>query len=117
MEEGQVVLAVPCLIPSHRISEHKKNGSCFKPLSLGFILISILKINKTNINVSLSSPKAAVGRIPSSLQYIWGFPGGSDGKESACNVGHPGSIPGSGRSHGEENGYLLQYSCLENPMD
>ena len=45
------------------------------------------------------------------------FPGGSDGKESACNAGDPGSIPGSGRSPGEVNGYPLQYSCLENPMD
>ena len=48
---------------------------------------------------------------------MWGFPGGSDGKESACNAGDPGSIPGSGRSPGEVNGYPLQYSCLENPMD
>ena len=45
------------------------------------------------------------------------FPGGSDGKESACNTGDPDSIPGSGRSPGEENGNLLQYSCLENSMD
>ena len=44
-----------------------------------------------------------------------GFPGGSDGKESACNAGDPGSIPRSGRSSGEGNGYPLQYSCLENP--
>ena len=43
------------------------------------------------------------------------FPGGSDGKESACNVGDSGSIPGWGRSPGEENGYPLQYSCLEIP--
>ena len=46
-----------------------------------------------------------------------GFPGGSDGKESACNEGDPGSIPGSGRSPGEGNGNTLQYPCLENPMD
>ena len=46
-----------------------------------------------------------------------GFPGGSDGEESACNVGDQSSIPGSGRSLGEENGNPLQYSCLENPMD
>ena len=46
-----------------------------------------------------------------------GLPGGSDGKESACNVGDWGSIPGSGRSSEEENGNPLQYSCLENPMD
>ena len=38
-------------------------------------------------------------------------------KESACNAGDPGSIPGSERSSGEGNGSLLQYSCLENPMD
>ena len=46
-----------------------------------------------------------------------GFPGGSDGKESACNAGDLGSIPGSGRSPGEGNGNPLQYSCLENPME
>ena len=46
-----------------------------------------------------------------------GFPGGSDGKESACNAGDPDSIPGWGRSPGEENGYPLKYSCLENSTD
>ena len=46
-----------------------------------------------------------------------GFPGGSDGKASACNAGDPGSIPGWGRSPGEGNGYPLQYSCLEISMD
>ena len=46
-----------------------------------------------------------------------GFPGGSDSKESACNVEDPGSIPGLGRSPGEGNGNPLQYSCWENPMD
>ena len=49
--------------------------------------------------------------------YSLGFPGGSDSKESACIMGDPGSIPGLGRSPGEENGNLPQYSCLENPMD
>ena len=68
------------------------------------------------------------GTLKSLLQYhsskasvLWcsasfDFPGGSDGKVSACNVGDPGSIPGSGRSSGEGNGNPLQYSCLENPM-
>ena len=46
-----------------------------------------------------------------------GFPGGSDGKESACNAGDLGSIPGLGRSPGEGNGNPLQYSSLENSMD
>ena len=46
-----------------------------------------------------------------------GFPDGSDGKESACNVGDPGSISGLGRSLEKGHGNPLQYSCLENPMD
>ena len=41
----------------------------------------------------------------------------SDGKESACNAGDPGLIPGPGRSPGEGNGNPLQFSCLENPTD
>ena len=62
-------------------------------------------------------------RINTSVTYrgnlgvAWGFPGGSDSKESACNGGDPGLIPGLGRSPGEVNGNPLQYSCLENPMD
>ena len=46
-----------------------------------------------------------------------GFPSGSDSKESTCNAGDLDSIPGLGRSPGEQNGNLLRYSCLENPMD
>ena len=46
-----------------------------------------------------------------------GFPGGSDGKESACNVGDPGLILGSGKSPGEGNGNPLHFSCLENSTD
>ena len=56
-------------------------------------------------------------RIINLLKAGRGFPSGSMGKESACNAGDPGSIPGSGRSPGEGNGKPLQYSCLENPMD
>jgi len=53
------------------------------------------------------------------IQFIYGvgFPDASDGKQSACNVGDPGSIPGSGRSSGEGNDNSLKYSCLENPLD
>ena len=50
-------------------------------------------------------------------QTMVGFPGGSDGKASAYNVGDLGLIPGLGKSPGEGNGNLLQYSCLENSMD
>ena len=61
--------------------------------------------------------------IPLSLIYLClvqafsKYLGGSDGKESACNAGDPGSIPGLGRSSGEGNGYPLQYYGLENSMD
>ena len=54
-------------------------------------------------------------RLPTSV--FLGFPCSSAGKESACNAGDLGSIPGLGRSPGEGNGYPLQYSGLENPMD
>ena len=53
---------------------------------------------------------------PAPWRILW-FPRGSAGKESACNAGDPGSIPGLGRSPGEGNGNPLQDSCLENPMD
>ena len=49
------------------------------------------------------------------LYYYWGFPGGSDGKESSCNAGDLGSIPGLGRSPGGGHGNTLQYFCPENP--
>ena len=48
---------------------------------------------------------------------VFNCPHGSDGTESTCNVGDPGSIPGLERSPGEGNDNPLQYSCLENPMD
>ena len=51
------------------------------------------------------------------LLYLLGFPCGSAGKESACNAGDLGLIPGLGRSPGEGKGYPLQYSGLENSMD
>ena len=64
-------------------------------------------------------------KLPCAIQYVLlitymiyvQFPGGSDGKASACNAGDPGSIPESGSSPGEGNGNPLQHSCLENPMD
>ena len=55
--------------------------------------------------------------VHSFTQQFMGFPVGSDCKESACNAGDLGSIPGSGRSFEEGIGYPLQYSCLGNPMD
>ena len=51
------------------------------------------------------------------VNIFLGFPSSTDGKESACNAGDSGSIPGWGRSPGEWNGNPLQYSCLENSVD
>ena len=56
-----------------------------------------------------------MGQVPTPV--FMGFPGGSDGKESACNAGDLGSIPGLGISPGEGHGNPLQYSSLENSMD
>ena len=69
-----------------------------------------------------TSPVVQWLRIHLLMQSMWvwallGKPGGSDSKESACNAGDLGSIPGSGRSPGEGNGNPFQYSCLGNPMD
>ena len=54
-----------------------------------------------------------IGGAPDCL----GFPGSADGKESACNAGNLGLIPGLGRSPGEGHGNPFQYSCLEKSMD
>ena len=58
-----------------------------------------------------------VSQIQAVITFDLGFPGSPAGKESSCNAGDPGSIPGSGRSSGEGIGYPLQYSGLENFID
>ena len=69
-------------------------------------------------------PKKSPGQTTESREqvfgvtdYLRGCTGSSDGKKSVCNTRDLGSIPGLGRSPGEGNGYTLQYSYLENPMD
>ena len=59
----------------------------------------------------------SLGSIPGQGSTSLGFPGGSAGKESTCNVGDPGLISALGRFPGEGNGNPLQYSCLENPTE
>ena len=80
-------------------------------MSTAFLTISGIP---TSITVRSVQLHIRLDSLMNSGDYS-GFPGGSDGKESACNVGDPGSIPGLGISPGGENGYPLQYSCLENP--
>ena len=70
---------------------------------------AIYRFNAVHIKISM--------RFFTELEQIRASLGGSDGKESAHDAGDLGSVPGSGRSPGEGNGYALQYSCLENSMD
>ena len=65
---------------------------------------------------TLPSNARVAGLIPG-FGELRGFPGGSNGRASAWNVGDLGLIPGSGRCPGEGNGNPLQYSCLENSVD
>ena len=95
-----------------------RNIQCFlsafshsKGLANKFVRVCHKPAWKTRVN-SLATP-VFVERLLCTL----GFPGGSAAKESACNVGDPGSIPGLGRSPGEGKGYPLWYSGLESSMD
>ena len=62
-------------------------------------------------------PSISICWNSSQVVIIWGFPASSDGKESTCKAGDPGSIPRLGRSSGEKNGNPFQCSCLGNPKD
>ena len=78
-----------------------------------YIFKSESKINENSI-FFLSVLQLIYFSCSSRWESATGFPGGSDSKEPACNAGDPGLIPRSGGFPGEENGYPLQYSCLEN---
>ena len=70
-----------------------------------------------DMQIPLQGPTISSLETYSELAESCGFPDGSVGKESACNAGDMGLIPGLGRSLGEGNSYLLQYSGLKNSMD
>jgi len=82
---------------------------------MGFFVVVLFDILQTTLwyinNFNYKFPFLRFSPI------LMGFPGGSDGKEFACNAGDLGSVPGLGRSPREGNGYPLQYSSLENCMD
>ena len=114
LQDGSAFLAPICWAsPMHLVSAlcHNITRAFFK------------KGKRTGKTSQRETSKASLGMNSSSyaLRIEKGnrrdFPGGSEIKASACNVGDPGSIPGSGRSPGEGNGNPLQYSCLENFMD
>ena len=84
---------------------------------ISLVYISKSRITRSN-DYSIYSLKEQADYFPKWLDnFIWSFPGCSDGKESACNAGDPSLIPGSGRSPGGRHGNPLQYSCLENLRD
>ena len=77
-----------------------------------------LQIAEKRREVKGKGEKEMYARLNAEFQRIArSFPGGSNGKESDCNAGDLGLIPGFGRSPGEGNGYPLQYTCLENSTD
>ena len=96
----------------------------FPPCYSIFPKIHILKKKGTILPIKfqlflwpLSALLSAVTFCLYSFAGFGGFPCGSDGKESSCNGGDTGSIPGSGRTAGEGNGNPLQHSCVENSME
>ena len=93
--------------------------SLFRALSFSLCLVSTLY--SRDPRASAPGKKASPDQHMSSWGYVFllyaGFPGSSNGKESACNAGDLSLIPGLGKSPGEGNDYSLQYSCLGNPID
>ena len=77
----------------------------------------MIQAHWVSLNLSVLDFKFLNVTAVTGFAMLLDFPGGSDGKESACNAGDPGSIPGLGRSPEEGNGNPLQYSWLENPRD
>ena len=88
------------------------------PASGSFPMSQLFAWGGESTGVSASASVLQIYKYLRSYQHkctSWGFSGGSDSKESACNVGELGSIPGLGRSPGRGHRNPLQYSCLENP--
>ena len=79
--------------------------------------VVLLNVSSSHCQATTSLAVYARRELKHAYPTIWDFPCSSVGKESVCNAGDLGLISGSGRSHGEGNGNLLQYSCLGNPMD
>ena len=86
-------------------------------LSLSLALLAAKISPAQAVSVPPQPTVAKRSFLPGAVLRLKGFPGGSDGKKSACNAGDPGSIPGLGRFPGEGNDNPLQYSYLENSMN
>ena len=101
----------PCLRPSLR------SGCSQCPRSTPLPPQSYLSLPPPDINQLKHHFLGDVCPDDTPSRFGWSPPGGSDGKESTCNVGDLDSIPGLGRSPGEGHDHPLRYSCLENAMD
>ena len=105
----------PCYHPSRARALSEQMSFCFQITFQLSCIVEGLRIQCLSFSISLEKTNAYFFLI---IQIKHSFLGGSVGKESACNAGDLGLIPGSGRSPGERHGNPLQYSCLEkNPMD
>ena len=106
-EESEIKL--PTSVQSSKKQEFQKNiYFCFIDYAKAFDCVDYNKLENSERDGNTRPPDLPPEKSVCS---------GSEGKASACNVGDPGSIPGSGRSPGEGNGNQLQYSCLGNPTD
>ena len=105
MSSNHLILCRPLLLPPSIFPQTK----IFSTKSV----FHIMWPKYWSFSFSISPSNAYLGLT----SFTMGFPGGSDGKASACDAGDLGLIPGSGRSPREGNGNPLQHSCLENPMD
>ena len=101
----------------HGVAKSRTRLSDFTFTKLNFIWFTDLVSDLTNCVILYFIVLSAAEYPQKQRKSNYRSPGGSDGKESACNARDQGSIPGLGRSPGEGNGNPLQYSCLENSMD
>ena len=91
--------------------------NCFSHENSSFFSLAFFKTALVEVTQSaLGRVWESSGQWPEFTEPV-SFPGSSDSKEFVCNSGDPGSIPGLGRFPGGRHGNLLQYPCLENPMD
>ena len=120
--------SVQCLFPGRQPSEESRKDSLSAPVTPLFLdthdslVINTRVVNHKSVTcvtwhwaVSLRLSECKVCVYLMQHKMLKGFSGGSDGKESACSAGDPGSILGWGRSHGGGHGNPLQYSCLGTP--
>ena len=122
--EKELKSGKPDLDNNQPISPYRETGirlysvhlRCLRDVIHCHITITPPSIQSTTIHTLFHAWGSRMAdHLSPNILFFMGFPGGSDGKESTCNVGDLGSIPGLGRSPGGGHGNPLQYSCLENP--